>query len=226
MKVVVFTGAGVSAESGISTFRDIENGLWYNYNVDDVATAKGWKKSRETVLEFHNMLRNKIKDKVPNVAHKFIADLEKEYDVTVVTQNVDSLHEQAGSTNVLHLHGELNKCRSTLNNEIFDVGDTCEINVGNKCPLGSQLRPHTVLFDEMPYNVEESAKELSEADVLIVVGTSLTISYTVPLIVQSLKKECEVYYVDPEPNTQLSLSGLNVKYIDEKATVGLMGLKL
>jgi len=226
MKIVVFSGAGVSQESGINTFRDIKNGLWYNYNVDDVATSNGWKKNREIVLEFHNMLRDKIKGKLPNSAHTYIAELEKEHDVTVITQNVDALHEEAGSTKVLHLHGELNKCRSTSNHEIFDLDSIGVLNVGDKCPLGSQLRPHTVLFDEMPYNIDESASALSEADILIVVGTSLSITYTIPLMIRSIKESCKIYYVDPDPSPHLEGPGVEVNYIREKATEGISKIKL
>ena len=224
MKVVIFSGAGVSAESNIYTFRDIKNGLWYNHNVDEVATLAGWKKNRELVLEFHNRIRADLVDKVPNEAHHTIASWEKEHEVTVITQNVDSLHEMAGSTNVLHLHGELNKSRSTYDDEIYDI-DGITLNIGEKCPNGSQLRPHTVLFDEYPYNIGESANALAEADVLIIVGTSLRITYTLPLIYESINDNTKVYYIDPQPNTELS-GMIKVNYIKEKASIGIKKVKI
>jgi NAD-dependent deacetylase len=143
-KIVVFTGAGISQESGIDTFRDLKNGLWYNYNVDEVATASGLKKDPDKVNEFHNLIRAKMKDVKPNGAHKALAELEKYFDVTVITQNIDNLHEMGGSSNVLHLHGNLFKSRSTLDPSlIYDcLGD---INNSDRCEKGSRLRPHTVL---------------------------------------------------------------------------------
>lgn len=224
MNVVVFSGAGVSQESDISTFRDIKDGLWYNHKVDDVATLAGWKRNRGVVLEFHNSIRKALVGKEPNLAHTTIADWEKEHNVTVITQNVDALHEMAGSTNVLHLHGELNKSRSTLTDEIYDlVGE--ELNLGDKCPDDSQLRPHTVLFDEYPYNMEESVDVLREADVLVIVGTSLSIVYTIPLIYQSIANTCEVYYVDPEPSVEITQVIPRIKVIPKKATLGIMDIK-
>jgi NAD-dependent deacetylase len=224
MNIVVFTGAGVSAESGINTFRDIKNGLWYNHNVEEVATLAGWKKNRGIVLDFHNHLRKGLADKKPNLAHTTIASWEKDHHVTVITQNVDDLHEQAGSSNVLHLHGELNKCRSTLDNTIFDLnGNTLEL--GQKCPKGSQLRPHTVLFDEIPYNLEESVEALTVTDMLIVVGTSLEITYTLPLLSDYIPSGCKVYYIDPQPNSDLSDYIPHVKFICKKATEGVLDVE-
>lgn len=220
MNIVVFSGAGVSQESGINTFRDIKNGLWYNHNVDDVATLDGWNRNQELVLNFHNHLRAGLEDKEPNAAHKTIAAWELTHDVTVITQNVDNLHEKAGSTKVLHLHGELNKSRSTLNDEIFDLeGPT--LSLGDKCPQGSQLRPHTVLFDEYPYNIEESVEVLSVTDMLIIVGTSLQITYTIPLLAQSIPQGCKVYYIDPQPNKEIDLYIPGIVYVPEKATIGI-----
>lgn len=218
-KIVVFTGAGVSAESGVPTFRDTKNGLWYNYKVEEVATIEGWKENRKKVLEFHNMLRTKLKENGPNDAHKAIADLEKIFEVTVVTQNVDDLHERAGSKNVLHLHGELFKSRSSLNSELIYecLGD---INIGDKCELGSQLRPHTVLFGEWPYNVDEAYAVITTCDYLIIVGTSFNISYT-PFMIKEVNKGAKIYYVDPAPSKDLKYMGLKVKYIKKKAVEGV-----
>lgn len=220
MNIVVFTGAGISAESNISTFRDSVNGLWYNHNVDEVATLEGWRKNRKLVLDFHNMLREKIVDKIPNDAHLAIHEWEWEHKVTVITQNVDDLHEQAGSSNVLHLHGELNKCRSSLDDTIYELEGTT-LNIGQKCPKGSQLRPHTVLFGEMPYNIEESIVALQEADVLLIIGTSLQISYTLPMLQQSINHDCKVYYIDPNPDETVGNWVNSVTFIREKATTGI-----
>lgn len=226
-KIVVFTGAGVSAESGIQTFRSIQNGLWYDYKVDEVAHPRGWVKDRQKVLEFHNMLRSKLPSISPNAAHKSIAALESEYDVTLVTQNVDDLHERGGSSNVIHLHGELTKARGCMYNHkssdldvVYDIGYD-EINIGDMCETtGSQLRPHIVWFEEMPFGVSEAYEAIESADILIVVGTSLQITYTIPMLA-SVRKECEVYYVDPNPINYLENSGVKVKYICEKATKGV-----
>jgi len=144
-KILVFTGAGVSKESGIETFRDSAESLWNNHRIEDVATAEAWRKDKELVLDFYNQRRKQLKEVEPNLAHDLIAKLEEKYQVTVVTQNVDNLHERAGSTNVIHLHGELTKVRSTLNpNLVYDWHDDCSL--GDKCEKGSQLRPHIVWF--------------------------------------------------------------------------------
>jgi NAD-dependent deacetylase len=226
-KIAVFTGAGVSAESGITTFRGIKNGLWYNYKVDDVATIGGWRKDRAKVLEFHNMLRSKLPTVEPNDAHKALAALENEYDVTIVTQNVDNLHQRGGSTNVLHLHGELTKARSCFYDhksspmdEVIDIGYN-DINIGDKCPnTGSQLRPHIVWFGEYPFNIEEAYDAITHADVLLVIGTSLQISYTLDML-KSVKESAEVYYIDPNPVQYLTNMGMKVKYVTKNAVEGV-----
>lgn len=216
-KVVVFTGAGVSAESGIQTFRDSDNGLWYNYNVDEVATKEGWKKDKAKVLEFHNMLRSKTHSIKPNYAHELIADLQEDFDVTVVTQNVDDLHEKAGSRRILHLHGELMKCESTLDPSlIYDCRGS--IDIGDKCEKGSQLRPHTVLFGEWPNNVEEASLDLIEADYVIIVGCSFQIGYTIEMIMR-IPLNTKIYYIDPNPVSYFN--GMDITYIKEKATIGM-----
>lgn len=195
-KILVFTGAGVSAESGVETFRDT-NGLWYNYKIEDVATPDGWRKNKSVVLEFYNQRRKQLKTVNPNKAHEIIAELEKHFDVTVVTQNVDNLHERAGSTNVIHLHGELTKVRSTLNPKlIYDWED--DLNIGDKCENGSQLRPHIVWFGEMLSfsDTEKSYTAAEEADVCIVVGTSMQVSPAnkIPFLT---REDALIYYVDP-----------------------------
>lgn len=217
-KIVIFTGAGVSAESGIETFRDIKDGLWYNYKVDDVATIEGWKKDRETVLDFHNMLRAKSHTVKPNEAHHLLSQLQEDFQVTIITQNVDELHEKAGSKRIYHLHGELMKTRSSLDPSlIYDCRGS--ISIGDKCEKGSQLRPHTVLFGEYPFNVEESYEALAEADYLIVVGTSFQIYYTIDMI-KSVKPGAKIFYVDPNP-VEGVFHDMDVEYIYKNATVGV-----
>jgi NAD-dependent deacetylase len=220
-KVVVFTGAGISAESGIPTFRDSTTGLWYNFNVDEVATIEGWIADKKKVLEFHNILRGKLKEYEPNEAHKALAELEKTCKVTIITQNIDNLHERAGSTNIFHLHGELYKSRSSKNPNLFYecLGD---INIGDKCELGSQLRPHTVLFGEYPYNVDESYAALMDCDYLIVIGTSFNISYTLQLMKVVRNCNPKIYYVDPKPSSGLELAvNLPITYIKKTAVNGV-----
>jgi NAD-dependent deacetylase len=216
-KIVVFTGAGVSQESGISTFRDIKNGLWYNYEVDDVATIEGWRKDQAKVLEFHNMLRSKLPTVQPNDAHIALASLENEYDVTIVTQNVD-------------LHGELTKARGALYKHkpspfdvVHDIGYN-EINLGDICSeTNSQLRPHIVWFGEFPFGVEEAYNAIIDADILMIVGTSLQITYTIPMLM-SVKSDASIYYVDPDPVMGLTELGLDVNYIRKKASEGVSEL--
>ena len=195
-KILVFTGAGVSAESGVKTFRDA-NGLWHDHKIEDVASPEGWRRDKETVLDFYNQRRKQLKEVEPNDGHKIIAELEKNFDVTVVTQNVDNLHERAGSTNVIHLHGELTKVRSTLNpNFIYDWED--DLNLGDKCERGSQLRPHIVWFGEMldSSNVKLAETAAQECDVCIVVGTSMQVAPAnqIPFLVET---GTLIYYVDP-----------------------------
>lgn len=224
-KIVVFTGAGVSRESGILTFRDSVDGLWENHNIDDVCTPSGWKKDREKVLNFYNDRRRQLPTVEPNDAHKDLVRLEEKYDVTIVTQNVDDLHERAGSSKILHLHGELTKARSTMysHKTIVEIGYN-DINIGNKCEItGSQLRPHIVWFEEMPFNVEESYDAITEADVLIIIGTSLMIGYTLNLL-SSVNGDCKIYYIDPQPSRYLDHLNKEITYIEKPATEGVKGV--
>ncbi len=220
-KITILTGAGVSAESGIDTFRDTETGLWYNYSIDEVATGTAWKKTPEKVIDFHNMLRAKLKNHEPNSAHTLIAELEKDYEVNIFTQNVDDLHERAGSTNVFHLHGELYKSRSTYNPKLVYecLGD---IKMGDKCEKGSQLRPHTVLFEEMPYYVDEFYEAVRYVDYIIIIGTSLQISY-IPMVLRAAIAD-KIIYLDPKPDKVLNNFGLSVKYIKKPATKGMLDI--
>ncbi len=196
-KILIFTGAGVSKESGIETFRDV-NGLWNNYKIEDVATPDGWRKNRQLVLDFYNDRRAQLNTVEPNLAHQLIARLEKDFDVTIVTQNVDNLHERAGSTNIIHLHGELTKSRSTFpgSTETYDChGD---IKIGDKCPRGSQLRPHIVWFSESldPIKIKNAETESEKCDICIIVGTSMQVSPAnqIPFLT---KEDCLIYYIDP-----------------------------
>ena len=172
--VVIFTGAGISAESGISTFRD-SGGLWDNYPIEQVASLNGWHQNPELVLEFYNKRRDNTSEAKPNAAHFAIAELEKKFKVTVITQNVDDLHERAGSSHVMHLHGELTKARSTIDDSlIYDIGHR-SIQLGEKCELNSQLRPHIVWFGEVPFFLDEAKQALKQAAYVLVVGTSLQV---------------------------------------------------
>jgi len=232
-KIVIFTGAGISAESGVQTFRDAKTGLWNNHNIDDVATISGWRKNRELVLNFYNELRTSMPNFEPNDAHKALVELEEEYDVKIITQNVDDLHERAGSKNIIHLHGELTKARGAIYDHksspadnVIDIGYK-EIKIGDKCPLtGSQLRPHIVWFGEYPFGVSEACEAISQCDILLIIGTSLQISYTLDVL-NKVKRStidnngCDIYYIDPKPMHYLDNYGLTVNYVDKKAVEGV-----
>lgn len=195
--IVFFTGAGVSAESGISTFRTGDDGLWYNHKVEDVATLDGWKKNKEKVLNFYNQRRSQLKTVIPNLAHEIISELQKDFNVTVITQNVDNLHERSGSKNVIHLHGELTKVRSTVNPSlIYDWIDDC--NIGDLCERGSQLRPNIVWFGEElnTKDIKDAVKATQKADVFIIIGSSMQVApaNTIPFLT---KETALIYYIDP-----------------------------
>ena len=226
-KIVVFSGAGVSAESGVATFRDAKTGLWENHKVEDVASPEGWRRNRGLVLKFYNERRRQLPTVQPNDAHKLIAELEKDYDVTVVTQNVDDLHERGGSTKIIHLHGELTKARGCFYNHkpspadnIIDIGYN-DINEGDKCPVtDSQLRPHIVWFGEYPFGREEAMKAMEEADILIIVGTSLMITYTLHMLTE-VPLDCRIFFIDPKPSPEIGLYRKNVKFLATTATAGM-----
>jgi NAD-dependent deacetylase len=173
-KLVVLSGAGISAESGISTFRD-NNGLWDNYRIEDVATPEAWIRNQELVLDFYNQRRKQAADVKPNAAHYALVELEKDYDVSIITQNVDNLHEIAGSSNVIHLHGELFKSRSTKNADLVYQMNSWELKTGDLCELGSQLRPHIVWFGEEVPMMETAVEVTEQADIFLVIGTSLAV---------------------------------------------------
>jgi len=216
-KVVVLSGAGISAESGLSTFRDA-GGLWEGYDVMEVASIEGWRKNRALVLEFYNMRRKAAAEAQPNEGHKALALLEEKFFVTIVTQNVDNLHEKAGSSNVIHLHGEIFKSRSTVDeNLVFDM-DGLELNIGDKCPKGSQLRPHIVWFGEMVPMLDVAAKEVMKADIFIVVGTSLQV-YPAASLIDYASDNIPKYVVDP--NLPHVSQRPNLHLIQKKGTVGI-----
>ena len=224
-KIAIFSGAGLDKESGINTFRDTNDGTWSNYNIDEVCTPTGWKKNREKVLDFYNERRSQLKDVEPNDAHKQLVQLEEKFNVIHITQNVSDLLERAGATNVIHLHGELTKARGTSFNgattnydTVYDIGYN-DIKVGDKCEnTNSQLRPHIVWFEEYPFHVDKAYTEISTADILLIIGTSLSISYTLTLL-SNVKEGCKVYYVDPNPVK--TLSKYNITYIEKPATEGV-----
>jgi NAD-dependent deacetylase len=218
-KIAVFTGAGISAESGIPTFRDCVDGLWYNFKIEEVATSEAWKNTPDKVLEFYNDRRNGLKTVEPNDAHKALAELEKDFEVTVITQNVDDLHERGGSSNVLHLHGELSKMRSVK--DVFELYECTEdIKIGDKCANGGQLRPHLVLFGEYPYNVDEAYHAIRHCDYLLIIGTGFDISYTAELV-SAVNREAKVIYIDPKPSPVLEFGGFEITYVNKKAVKGV-----
>ena len=219
MKIAVLTGAGISRESGIDTFRDLDGGLWHNYKVEEVATSEGWEKDPKKVLDFHNILRDKYGHCKPNAGHFGIRVLEGEHDVTIVTQNVDMLHEAAGSSKVYHIHGEIDKADDSFGKVVQLDG---HLNYGDLDEYHEQLKPHTVLFGEMPYYWEESASAIQEADILIIIGTSFSIGYLIPLVA-SVKNDCEVYYIDPHPDKDLlKLHFKSLTTIRENASTGVL----
>jgi NAD-dependent deacetylase len=216
-KLVVFSGAGISAESGIKTFRD-SDGLWEEYNVMDVATPEAWEADQQLVLEFYNKRRDQAIKAIPNGAHQAIADLEKHFDVTIITQNIDNLHEKAGSTNVLHLHGEITKCRSSIDESlVYDVDDS-GIAQGALCEKGSQLRPHIVWFGEAVPNIEVAQEIVKKADVLLIVGTSLNV-YPAAGLIHFSNFRVKKFLIDPQYIHVTDVDNLHV--IKEKATVGV-----
>ncbi|TQD39117.1 SIR2 family NAD-dependent protein deacylase [Haloflavibacter putidus] len=213
--IVVLTGAGVSAESGIKTFRDAD-GLWEGYDVMQVASPQGWEANRELVLDFYNKRRQQLKSVHPNNAHKALAELESAFNVEIITQNVDDLHERAGSTNVTHLHGELFKVRSTFDeNLIMDWKE--DLNVGDFCEHNHQLRPHIVWFGEAVPMLEIAADKVSKADILIIIGTSMQV-YPAAGLIDFAPNGVPIYFIDPKPAVK---SGKNLEVRAQKAAVGV-----
>jgi NAD-dependent deacetylase len=215
-KLVVLTGAGVSQESGIPTFRD-SNGLWEGHRVEDVASPEGWYRNPAVVLDFYNQRRKKALEVRPNRAHEILAELEKFFDVWIVTQNVDDLHERAGSSRVIHLHGSLFESRSTLDESLVYPIAGWELNLGDKCEKGSQLRPNIVWFGEMVPLIETAANHAATADVFLVVGTSMVV-YPAAGLIHEAPYDAIKYVVDPNtPDVRVP----GIKFIREKASSGM-----
>ena len=220
--LVVSTGAGISAESGISTFRDA-GGLWENYPVMEVASADGFRRNPELIHRFYNERRKALVTALPNDAHRALVDLEKDYDVYIITQNVDDLHERAGSSNVLHLHGELMKIRSVSDPDYIEDLDIehLETTPATRGKRGDLMRPHIVFFQEPVPNIEKAVELVSQADVFVVIGTSLVV-YPAAGLISFVRPGTPIFYIDPNP---ASTSGIpNVTVIPEKATVGMARL--
>jgi len=218
--IVVLTGAGMSAESGVKTFRD-HDGLWEGHDVMQVASPQGFRANPELVLEFYNQRRQQLKDVQPNEAHKAIARLESKYKVTVVTQNVDDLHERGGSSNVVHLHGELLKIRSTGNPT--DIRQwTEDLKLGDTCDKGYQLRPHIVWFGEDVPMIEKAVEICLSADILLIIGTSMQV-YPANGLMHYVSLEVPIYYIDPKP---ASVIHPNITVIAKTATEGMKDLKV
>ena len=223
-RIAVLTGAGVSAESGLGTYRD-NGGLWDNYDPMEVASAEGWARNPGLVLDFYNMQREKLREVRPNEAHRLIAELEKDYTVDVITQNVDNLHERAGSTHVVHLHGEAPKIRpeNTCNDYdgfsekyVVDIGYDA-VPLGDKAPNGAQYRPHIVFFGEAVPKIERAADLVSEADIVLIVGTSLQV-YPAAGLYRYARPEAPIYLIDP---AEVRLFDARIHHIQKVATEGM-----
>lgn len=216
-KIAALTGAGISAESGLSTFRN-SGGLWEGHNVMEVASPEGWRKNRQLVLDFYNQRRKQMYSATFNNAHSSLVKLEEKFDVTIITQNVDFFHEKAGSNNIIHLHGELDKARSSVNpNLIYNLNGK-DIDVGDKCEAGSQLRPHVVWFGETVPMMEVAIMHALEAEIFIVIGTSLVV-YPAASLLEFVPVETRIFVIDPERPGYLPYNR-NVEFICEKAVKG------
>lgn len=211
-KIVILTGAGISAESGLKTFRD-SDGLWEQYAIEDVATPEGWERNPKLVLEFYNQRRRDVLAAQPNAAHFACAKLQERFNTVIITQNIDDLHERAGSRSILHLHGEILKVRSSVDYDLL-MPMTGDIHLGDKCAKGSQLRPHVVWFGEAVPMMEEAAAETREADQLIIVGTSLRV-YPAASLVEFVRPGTPITVIDPNP---APLSSRNVTTLTGKAS--------
>lgn len=227
-----FTGAGISKESGIDTFRD-SGGLWTTHTIDDIATLNGWRKNRELVLDFYNERRKQLATVEPNQAHLDLVRLEEKFNVNIVTQNIDNLHSRAGSTNIIHLHGELTKAYGSLYNgrtsndiEKTDIGYN-EIKIGDKCEFtGSQLRPDVVWFGEYPNNTDKASEVFMNTDILVIIGTSMSIDYTIDLLKMSKRNpDLKIFCIDPNPPKEMLLRRFkNIIFIEKPATEGVREL--
>lgn len=217
-KIVVLTGAGISAESGISTFRDA-NGLWENHDIMEVASISGYYKNPQLVQEFYNKRRQQLFDVYPNRAHLFLKELEQYFNITIITQNVDDLHERAESSHIIHLHGELRKARSEQNENIIIDWDK-DIKIGDKAADGNQLRPHIVWFGEMVPMMDSAINEVKTADILLVVGTSMQV-YPAASLIDYVKNNTQIIYIDPNDSFQSN----SIIHIKKKATEAIDDIK-
>jgi NAD-dependent deacetylase len=219
-KIVVLTGAGISAESGLKTFRD-SGGLWEEHRIEDVATFNGWQRNPQLVLTFYNERRKQLIKAEPNAAHKALVSLEQKYDVQIITQNVDDLHERAGSSKVLHLHGELKKVRSTIDDNLVYELEGWELKIGDKCGKGSQLRPHIVWFGEAVPMIQLATEMTELADIFIVIGTSLNV-YPAASLIQFVSDKAVMYLIDPNSSHLPYVKRLEI--INENAGIGTPSL--
>ncbi|UCG26675.1 MAG: NAD-dependent deacylase [Bacteroidales bacterium] len=216
-KLVVLTGSGISAESGIKTFREM-GGLWEEYDVMEVASPQAWERDMDLVLRFYNQRRKQLLKAEPNPGHFGLAELEKYFDVEIITQNVDDLHERAGSNKVLHLHGELKKVRSSVDPDLIYELDGWELKAGDKCEKGSQLRPHIVWFGEPVPAIEKAVEIVRKAEIFAVIGTSLVV-YPAAGLVNYVPSHIPIYVVDP--NEVQTPYHMKIEFIKEKAGVGV-----
>lgn len=215
-KLVILTGAGISAESGLKTFRD-SDGLWEGYNIEDVATPQAWRRNPQLVQDFYNQRRKAVLEANPNTAHYALASLEEKYNVTIITQNIDDLHERAGSSNVVHLHGIITRSQSSINPKLTYPIDGWELRMDEVCELGSPLRAHVVWFGEDVPMIETAAEICRDANIFILTGTSLVV-YPAAGLVNYVPRNASKYIVDPN----IPVTGLdNLVTIQEKATVGI-----
>jgi NAD-dependent deacetylase len=219
-KLVVLTGAGISAESGLKTFRD-SDGLWEGYNIEDVATPEAWQRNPALVQQFYNERRKNVMDAQPNAAHYALAKLEAKYDVTIITQNIDDLHERAGSTNVVHLHGIITRSQSSVNPELTYPIEGWEIGMDEVCELGSPLRAHVVWFGEAVPMIETAARICGRAEIFMLIGSSLAV-YPAAGLIGYVNRDVPRYVIDPKI-PDINVRGPVIK-IQEKATVGVVAL--
>ncbi|WP_448555672.1 SIR2 family NAD-dependent protein deacylase [Thalassotalea montiporae] len=222
-KLVVLSGAGMSAESGLKTFRDAD-GLWEGHDVMEVASIEGWQQNPALVLDFYNQRRRQLLTAQPNIGHQLLADLEQHFDVSIITQNVDDLHERAGSQNVIHLHGQLLESKSCIDDDLIYPCHQ-DIELGQTCERGSQLRPNIVWFGEMVPMLELAAKLVAQADILVIIGTSMQV-YPAASLANFAPVDTPIYYIDPKPAINEAVQQLtNLVVISETASQGLASLK-
>lgn len=214
-KIVVLTGAGISAESGIQTFRDAD-GLWEGHDVMEVASPMGWDKNKALVLDFYNQRRAQLHSVHPNAAHKALAELETKYEVCIITQNVDDLHERAGSSRVVHLHGELKKVRSTIDPSLIYDWEK-DVQIGDTCEKGGQLRPHIVWFGEAVPLIEVATQICQIADIFMVIGTSMQV-YPAAGLINYVEEQVPKFFIDPKP---AAVNVANLRVIEDKASTGV-----